>query len=367
VTSRVSSESKRLLERSEPDFRTLLREAEPRDFPLKKAWRSLIRAARQYKRESGEGLQYSSLAQIERALSSIPVEPNLAATIKPLLKRLYTEDPCLPTAVEVDRRLRKGLPQVLRSNLEVMVTGWPDGFEPKLQALLLRRPVPPPYELAPEEVAALVREFDGRVIAGKRLSVHCEVPRGWILPPVPRNLRSRPQPRGRRGPWLPHWDEEGKRLLTPEVLAMRTAAEMRERGITSVIDGCAGLGGNSIAFVRAGLKVIAVDVDPHRLELARRNAQELRCADRIEWRCGRIEELIEVLPESPLFLDPPWERENSGLPSWIPLPPDRPVVIKAPTEFDPEILPLGGWKTQFEFGEREDDCSVLKMLTLWRL
>jgi hypothetical protein len=119
--------------------------------------------------------------------------------------------------------------------------------------------------------------------------------------------------------------------------------------------------------VRAGLKVLAVDADPYRLELARRNAQALYCADRIEWHCGRIEELLKELPAIPLFLDPPWEREHSGLPGWLPLPLDRSVVIKAPAEFDPSTLSVDGWKTQFEFGEREDDRSVLKMLTLWRL
>ena len=311
----------------------------------------MIRAARKHKRESGEALEYSSLAQIERALGAIPVDSHLGAALKPLLKALHTGEGATETAVEVDRQLRAGLPQVLRGTVQVTVGGWPEEFGPRHQALFLRRPGPPPYSLPAEQVAALVREFQGRVIAGKELNVSYEVPPGSVLPTVPRNLRSRPQPRGRRGPWLPYWDDEGKRLLTPEVLAMRTAAEMRERGITSVIDGCAGLGGNSIAFVRAGLRVLAVDVDPHRLELARRNAQALHCADRIEWHCGRIEELLAELPEIPLFLDPPWERETSGLPGWLPLPLDRSVVIKAPAEFDPSSLPVDGWKTQFEFGE----------------
>jgi len=348
-------------------LRELLRESEPRDFPLKKAWRAMIRAARAHRREGGDRLEFSSLAQVERALGTVPSEPEVAARIKPLLRSLHRGEAGPEAAVEIDRQLRAALPSVYRGLVGVEVTGWPDGFDSVLRSRLLRREAPPPYMLPAEQAAAVQREFHGMVIAGAELSVALELPVGHVLPPVPRSLRARPQPRGRKGPWLPYWDEQGRRFLTPELLAMRTAAELRERGVERVIDGCAGLGGNSIAFVRAGLSVVAVEADPRRMEMAQRNAGALRCGQAIEWHCGRIEELLPGLSGDALFLDPPWQRAPAALPPWLPLPSHLRIVIKAPADFDPTGLPGDGWKLQFEFGEASDDESVLKMLTVWRL
>ena len=70
-------ESKTLSEPSAPDLRSLLREAAPNDFPLKKAWRAVIQAARQHKRETGQSLAMSSLAAVERALGTVPCDPGL--------------------------------------------------------------------------------------------------------------------------------------------------------------------------------------------------------------------------------------------------------------------------------------------------
>jgi hypothetical protein len=136
--------------------------------------------------------------------------------------------------------------------------------------------------------------------------------------------------------------------------------------VTSIIDGCAGLGGNSICFVRAGISVIAVEADPVRLRMAQRNAVALRCDGLIDWQLGRIEELLPDLPEAPLFLDPPWDRAAAALPAWLPLPPGRAMVLKTPAAFDPAVLPGAGWRVQYEFGGTSDDEAVLKMLTVWR-
>ena len=153
--------------------------------------------------------------------------------------------------------------------------------------------------------------------------------------------------------------------MTPQAVAIRTAGQLRALGVTSVIDGCAGLGGNSICFVRAGISVIAVEADADRLQLARRNAEAMSCGGLIDWRFGRIEELLPSLPDGALFLDPPWERAAAGLPEWLPFSSDRLTVLKAPPAFDPEELPGEGWRVQYEFGGMEDDTAVLKMLTIW--
>jgi hypothetical protein len=358
---------KTLSEPSAPDLRALLRDAPPGDFPLKKAWRELIRAAREHKRATGQVLLISSLAGVERAQNSVPCDPGVAERIKPLLRALQRGEAGSETAAEIDAQLRAALPRVQESPVRIEIEDWPEGFDGSLRARLLRRDGPPPYVLPPGQAAAMHHEFAGMVIAGKALRLTAGLDEGRVLPPVPRSLRRRPQPRGRQGPWLPYWDTEGRRYLTPQALAIRTAAELRACGVTSLIDGCAGLGGNSICFVRAGISVIAVDADRDRLELAQRNASALNCGDLIDWRGGRIEDLLPSLPDLPIFLDPPWQRASASLPPWLPLSEGRPTVLKAPAAFDPASLPGTGWRVQYEFGEAADDDSVLKMLTIWRL
>jgi len=357
---------KTLSEPSAPDLRTLLRDASPSDFPLKKAWRELIRAARVHKRATGEALGLCSLAAVERALGSVPTDPSVAERIKPLLRALQRGEGDAETASRIDQELRAALPQVQGGQVRVEIHGWPEGFDEPLQARLLRRETAPPFALSAERAAAIHHEFDGVVIAGSVLRVVVQLEAGAVLPAVPRSLRTKPLARGRKGPWLPYWDTEGRRYLTPQALAIRTAGQLRALGVTSIIDGCAGLGGNSICFVRAGIAVIAVESDPERLRLAKRNAAALRCADLIDWRCGRIEDLLPGLPGGPMFLDPPWERASAGLPSWLPLPDARPLLLKTPAAFDPGNLPGEDWRVQYEFGGSQDDGSILKMLTLWR-
>jgi hypothetical protein len=344
----------------------LLREASPSDFPVKKAWRALIQAARLHKRTTGETLGLSSLSAVERALSAVPLDPGVAERIKPLLRALLKGEAGPEIVRRIDSDLAEALSSVQQGDVCVEIDGWPEGFDGRLQARLLRRESSPPYLLSAVRAAAMHHEFDGVVIAGKRLSVRVELDSGSVLPAVPRALRTKPLARGRKGPWLPFWDQEGRRFLTPQALAIRTAAQLRDQGVTSIIDGCAGLGGNSICFVRAGISVIAIEADPVRLRIAQRNAAALRCDGLIDWQLGRIEELLPDLPEAPLFLDPPWDRAAAALPAWLPFPPGRAMVLKTPAAFDPAVLPGAGWRVQYEFGGTSDDEAVLKMLTLWR-
>lgn len=351
-------------ERSAPDLRALLRSAEPSDFPVKKAWREVIRALRSHKKRTGHLPALSSLAAVDRALGTVPLDPEVASRLKPLLRGVLREELGEPAALEIDRLVAEALPRIQEGLVGVDIVGWPEDLTREQQARLLRRDAAPPYELPAPEAAAVVREFEGFLIAGHSLHVVVELDADCRLPPVPRALRARPQPRGRSGPWLPYWDDEGRRFLTPEALATRLARRLSQAGVTELIDGCAGLGGNAIAFAREGIDVLAVEQDAARLGLARRNASALGVGDRISWSRGRIEEQLETLPIRALFLDPPWDRTGGVLPAWLPLPTDRLVVLKTPGSFDPQTLPRESWSVDYEFGEAEDDFWVLKMLTI---
>ena len=224
----------------------------------------------------------------------------------------------------------------------------------------------------------MVREFDGMVLGGARLSVGAVLERGVCLPVVPRGLRARPMLRGRKSPWLPALDDEGRRSLTA-----RARAEAQASLVTTdlVIDGYAGCGGNAIAFALAGLEVVAVERDGARLELARSNARHMGVEERVCFHHGELERLLPDLLRAhsgaSLFLDPPW-REGSDIaetPRWpdlLPggagiaslLPSDRPLLLKLPRAFDLGTLPERDWQVSWDFGEGEQS-SVVLMLTVW--
>ena len=71
-------------------------------------------------------------------------------------------------------------------------------------------------------------------------------------------------------------DEEGWYSVTPEQIAIRhalrcVAAIAKPKPV--VIDCFAGVGGNAIQFARMCCSVVAIDIDPKRLELAINNAK----------------------------------------------------------------------------------------------
>ncbi|KAJ7089711.1 Tgs1 protein [Mycena belliarum] len=75
-------------------------------------------------------------------------------------------------------------------------------------------------------------------------------------------------------------DEEGWYSITPELIADQIAERCR---CDTVLDAFCGVGGNAIAFAKKCERVIALDVSPTRLALARHNAQIYGVADRIEF------------------------------------------------------------------------------------
>ncbi len=326
-------------------LRELLRDALPR-IPLKAAWRDLIR----HNRGRGAG-RVRGQADVEQALAATPPPDFDPDAFKAALAAI--------DGAAIDRLLA-WLPRVATEPVHVDVVGWPASFGPALQARLLRRPL---GLMPPGEAAALVREFDGFDLGGSRLRVIVDVPQGVVLPGVPRGLRAQPMRRDRTGPWLPNVDVEGRHFVTPEAIAIRQAGCVAALG-SSVLDGFCGVGGNAMHLARAGLRVVAVEANPQRLALAKRNAAAFGVD--IDFRAGDVRDFLE-LDVDVLFLDPPWER-GEGAPTWDFLlsfvPPDRAnLVLKLPRTFDLSTLPPRAWDIRWEFGAGDDDDAIVRMIT----
>ncbi|KDN45131.1 hypothetical protein RSAG8_05046, partial [Rhizoctonia solani AG-8 WAC10335] len=78
-------------------------------------------------------------------------------------------------------------------------------------------------------------------------------------------------------------DEEGWYSVTPEKIALQIAERCR---CDTVVDAFCGVGGNAIAFAQTCERVIALDISPTRLAIARHNAVIYGVADRIDFILG---------------------------------------------------------------------------------
>lgn len=105
-------------------------------------------------------------------------------------------------------------------------------------------------------------------------------------------------------------DEEGWFSVTPEsiarVQARRVLGQCEERSGLVVIDCFAGVGGNAIQFAKTCDRVIAIEIDPVRVQLARNNARVYGVEDKIEFVVGDFFKLVPFLKGDVLFLSPPW-------------------------------------------------------------
>ncbi|XP_078443180.1 uncharacterized protein LOC144712754 [Wolffia australiana] len=99
-------------------------------------------------------------------------------------------------------------------------------------------------------------------------------------------------------------DDEGWYSVTPEAVATRHAELCG--GAAVVVDAFAGVGGNAIQFAKRGCHVIAVEIDPRRLDMARRNADVYRVRHRIDFLAGDFFRLAPSLKGDVVFLSPPW-------------------------------------------------------------
>jgi predicted O-methyltransferase YrrM len=107
--------------------------------------------------------------------------------------------------------------------------------------------------------------------------------------------------------FTPHGVEQSTRA---SVAAYR-AGRFKELGVTSVADLCCGIGGDAIAFARAGIRVLAVDRDPLTCEVARANADALGLADLIEVHEADVTE-VDTAGYDAVFVDPARRSSKRG-------------------------------------------------------
>jgi hypothetical protein len=100
-----------------------------------------------------------------------------------------------------------------------------------------------------------------------------------------------------------YFTPNGVEQSTRATVGTYRAERFRALGVRSVADLCGGIGGDAIAFARAGISVLAVDRDPLTAEAARANAAALGLDGLIEIRCSDVTE-IDTSPYDAVFVDP---------------------------------------------------------------
>ncbi|OAP11914.1 hypothetical protein AXX17_AT1G31040 [Arabidopsis thaliana] len=98
-------------------------------------------------------------------------------------------------------------------------------------------------------------------------------------------------------------DEEGWYSVTPEEIAIKQAQRYRGK---VVIDCFSGVGGNTIQFAKVCSSVVAIDIDPVKVELAMNNAMVYGVANRVDFVIGDFIQLAPSLKGDVVFLSPPW-------------------------------------------------------------
>ncbi|NWR97698.1 TGS1 synthase, partial [Motacilla alba] len=102
-------------------------------------------------------------------------------------------------------------------------------------------------------------------------------------------------------------DREGWFSVTPEKIAEHIAIRVSESfNCDIIVDAFCGVGGNAIQFALTSKRVIAIDIDPEKLRLARHNAEVYGVAERIDFLCGDFMALAAGLRADVVFLSPPW-------------------------------------------------------------
>lgn len=98
-------------------------------------------------------------------------------------------------------------------------------------------------------------------------------------------------------------DEEGWFSVTPEAIAKHHALRC---GSGTIVDFFTGVGGNSIQFAKRSKHVIAIDIDPKRIDLAQYNAAIYGVGDQIDFIRGDSFVLAPYLKADVVFMSPPW-------------------------------------------------------------
>ncbi|KAG9147102.1 hypothetical protein Leryth_005356 [Lithospermum erythrorhizon] len=98
-------------------------------------------------------------------------------------------------------------------------------------------------------------------------------------------------------------DEEGWFSVTPELIAKHHASRC---GGGCIIDCFTGVGGNTIHFAERGNHVIAIDIDPKKIDYARHNATIYGVSECIDFVRGDFFLLAPNLKADVVYLSPPW-------------------------------------------------------------
>ena len=101
--------------------------------------------------------------------------------------------------------------------------------------------------------------------------------------------------------------------VTPEKIA-KHIAEVCRCGL--VVDAFCGVGGNAIQFAKTCDRVIAVDIDRNKIDMARNNARVYWVESKIEFIVGDFFKVVPHLVADAMFLSPPWggpEVSNNSL------------------------------------------------------
>lgn len=98
-------------------------------------------------------------------------------------------------------------------------------------------------------------------------------------------------------------DEEGWFSVTPEPIAKHHASRV---GAGVTIDCFTGVGGNAIQFATKCKHVIAVDIDPRKIDCAHHNASIYGVNDHIDFIVGDFIHIAPYLKGETAFMSPPW-------------------------------------------------------------
>lgn len=91
--------------------------------------------------------------------------------------------------------------------------------------------------------------------------------------------------------------------VTPQVIAEHIAKRL---SCDIVVDPFSGCGGNVIQLAKTCKHVIAIDIDPEKIRMAKHNATIYGVADKIEWIVGNSIDILPTVKADAVFLSPPW-------------------------------------------------------------
>ncbi|KAK1935123.1 Trimethylguanosine synthase [Phytophthora citrophthora] len=98
-------------------------------------------------------------------------------------------------------------------------------------------------------------------------------------------------------------DHESWYLVTPQAIAEHIAKRL---ACDIVVDPFSGCGGNVIQLAKTCKHVIAIDIDPEKIRMAKHNAEIYGVADKIEFIIGNSIDILPNLKADAVFLSPPW-------------------------------------------------------------